>query len=204
MRSQSICLNILFDRNLIKMVKINRFFTTVNYFQHDTSWEPSGESIHFFWKHVSWHLSTKDGVHSVSTQHQRKKQRFTQRIGHPSNTRHGPQYELCICLIISNNIDSLEEQRWWELSWRSQCSKVFKLIDFSFFVVQILTYSKKLFVCAICLWAETLLVLCKTSPVSLLNVVHRLRFNNLDQPQPGLQIHPICLRSTFGRVSEAI
>ena len=80
MRSQSICLNILFDRNLIKMVKINRFFTTVNYFQHDTSWEPSGESIHFFWKHVSWHLSTKDGVHSAS---QRKKQRFTLRIGHP-------------------------------------------------------------------------------------------------------------------------
>ena len=80
MRSQSICLNILFDRNLIKMVKINRFFTTVNYFQHDTSWEPSGESIHFFWKHVSWHLSTKDGVHSAS---QRKKQRFTLGIGHP-------------------------------------------------------------------------------------------------------------------------
>ena len=89
MRSQSICLNILFDRNLIKMVKINRFFTTVNYFQHDTSWEPSGESIHFFWKHVSWHLSTKDGVHSAS---QRKKQRFTPGIGHPSsNTLHGLQ-----------------------------------------------------------------------------------------------------------------
>ena len=54
MRSQSICLNILFDRNLIKVVKINRFFSQLSIIFNMTRLSPDREdSIHFFLKRVS-------------------------------------------------------------------------------------------------------------------------------------------------------
>ena len=48
MRSQSICLNILFDRNLIKVVKINRFFHNCQLFSTwHVSYRPRGLNSFF-------------------------------------------------------------------------------------------------------------------------------------------------------------
>ena len=53
--SAGICPKILFDRNLIKIVKINRFFpAAVNYLQHDTNLGSEVAQFNICWKHVSW------------------------------------------------------------------------------------------------------------------------------------------------------